>query len=93
MKASTILRLAFCAGDYIQSGYRPKVFLEMFMYDDNYGSLTIVEGDGWFNDGDVSQQSSDASGVSVGLVVGPQWTFGADVTKPLLMCKAVSTPC
>jgi hypothetical protein len=66
------------AGDYIQSGYRTTVFLEMFMYDDKYGFSQWVEGDGWFNDGDVSQQSSDASGVSVGLVFGPQWTFGAD---------------
>ena len=66
------------AGDYIQSGYRTSVFLEMFMYDDKYGFSQWVEGDGWFNDGEISQQSSDATGVSFGLVVGPQWRFGAD---------------
>ncbi len=66
------------AGDYIEAGYRTSLFLEMYMYDDKYGFSQWVEGDGWFNDGDLSQQSSDATGVSLGLVFGPQWRFGAD---------------
>ena len=65
-------------GDYFQSGYRTSLFLEMFMYDDKYGFSQWVEGDGWYNNGDVSHESSDATGVSIGLLVGPQWQLGDD---------------
>lgn len=66
------------AGDYIKSGFRTTLFVEMFMYDDKYGFSQWVEGSGWYNNGDVSQESSDASGVSLGALFGPQWQFGED---------------
>ncbi len=68
----------YVAGDYLKSGYRTSVFLEFYLYDDKYGFSQWVEGDGWFNDGDISQQSSDANGVSAGILFGPQWNFGVD---------------
>jgi hypothetical protein len=65
-------------GDYLKSGFRTSLFLEMFMYDDKYGFSQWVEGTGWFDNGDISRQSSDATGVSIGALFGPQWRFGAD---------------
>ncbi len=68
----------YIGGDYLQSGYRTSLFLEFYLYDDKYGFSQWVEGDGWFNDGDISQKSSDANGFTGGIAFGPQWNFGAD---------------
>lgn len=65
-------------GNYIQSGYRTTLFLDIFMYDDKYGFSQWVEGSGWYNNGDVSNESSDATGISAGFLFGPQWLLGTD---------------
>ena len=47
-------------------------------YDDNREFTQRVEGDGWFNDGDISTESSDAGAVTGYVATGYEWKFGAD---------------
>lgn len=64
--------------DYIQNGWVTSINLDIAVYDDNEEFEQLVEGDGVFNDGDRSYESSDASAVLISIATGYQWSFGED---------------
>jgi hypothetical protein len=46
------------------------------MYDNNFEFEQVVEGDGPFNDGDISVESSDATGIALTAATGYEFRFG-----------------
>lgn len=62
--------------DYVQSSWVTTLGLDIVVYDDNEEFSQVVIGDGLFNDGDVSVESSDANGVLLSVATGYRWTFG-----------------
>jgi hypothetical protein len=62
--------------DYRQNGWLSRVGLDMFIYDDNEEFEQIVEGQGVFNDGDISTESSDAQAFALSAATGYEFRFG-----------------
>lgn len=66
------------AGDYNSQTWKTSLWLDILMYNDERAFSQWVEGTGWTNNGDISQESSSASGMTLGVATGPQWVFGAN---------------
>lgn len=64
-------------GNYRQSSWVTSLGMDIVVYDDNEEFSQTVIGDGLFNDGDVSVESSSATGVLVSVATGYEWRFTA----------------
>ncbi|MDM7861877.1 hypothetical protein QTP81_14840 [Alteromonas sp. ASW11-36] len=62
--------------DYFKSSWVTTLGLDIVVYDDNEAFSQVVIGDGLFNDGDVSVESSDANGILLSVATGYRWEFG-----------------
>ncbi|WP_100658180.1 hypothetical protein [Alteromonas flava] len=72
-------------GNYLQNNWITTLGMDIVVYDDNAEFSQVVVGDGLFNDGDVSTESSSANGILLSVATGYQWVFGerADVSFAL----------
>lgn len=66
------------AADYLTPTWKSTLWFDIALYSDERPFSQWVEGSGWSNNGDISRESSSASGVLLGAATGPQWVFGAD---------------
>ena len=64
--------------DYVENGWVTSLGLDVIIYDDNEEFTQTVEGTGFYNDGDISVESSDANAAMASVAVGYQWRFGED---------------
>lgn len=64
--------------DFVQNGWVTSAAIDIIVYDDNEEFRQLVEGDGIFNDGDRSIESSDASAGLFSVATGYQWYLGED---------------
>lgn len=62
--------------NYISSNWVTSLGMDMVFYDDKSDFKQYVEGDGLFNRGDVSVESSSASGLLLSVATGYQWLYG-----------------
>lgn len=62
-------------GNYRQSSWVTTLGMDIVVYDDNEEFSQTVVGDGLFNDGDVSVESSSATGVLLSVATGYEWRF------------------
>ena len=63
------------SADYMHSNWVTSVGLDVMLYDDNQKFNQEVEGNGVFNDGDRSTESSSANGYLLYAATGYQWLF------------------
>jgi hypothetical protein len=64
--------------DYLTSNWITTGTVAFLVYDDYAEFSQVVEGQGWFNNGDSSVESSNASGVIFSIASGYQWTVGEE---------------
>jgi len=71
--------------NYSQEQWITSLGVDVLVYDDNEEFKQTVVGDGVFNDGDISVESSSANGALVSVATGYQWFFGKqkDITLKL----------
>lgn len=62
--------------DYISNNWITTLSTEYLSYDDNAEFSQTVVGQGFINNGDLSDESSDASGLLVGIAIGKLFFFG-----------------
>lgn len=66
------------SASYLADGWVTSLGLDVIIYDDNETFTQTVIGDGAFNDGDRSVESSDATAGLFSVSTGYQWEFGED---------------
>lgn len=64
--------------DYTQNNWITSLGMDVVFYDDNNEFSQQVVGDGLFNEGDRSTESSDAMGFLLSAASGYQWYFGEE---------------
>jgi len=71
--------------DYKKTNWVTSLGLDFIMYDDNEEFSQTVETVGIFNNGDISDESSDASAVQATVATGYEWRYGVNQDIALLL--------
>lgn len=64
--------------NYRSNSWVTSIDADFILYDDNAEFSQLVIGEGLFNDGDVSTESSEATALAVSLSSGYEWLFGQE---------------
>ncbi|MBF7073575.1 hypothetical protein ISG33_09235 [Glaciecola sp. MH2013] len=64
--------------NYRESSWVTSIDADFILYDDNNEFSEVVVGDGLFNNGDISTESSEASALALSVATGYEWRFGQD---------------